>query len=110
YLMPAGETDFQNKNVWSSVSTKYNLETIFYHLPAGDKKYELWVRQNTTAKTNYALAWWAEPGEEGTGKIGDTVWKDLNANGLQDPGEPGFENVKVSLYTADGELVDSTTT
>lgn len=30
--------------------------------------------------------------------IGDWVWNDLNANGIQDPGEPGVKDVKVTLY------------
>jgi len=46
----------------------------------------------------------------GTGRIGDKVWDDLNANGIQDPGEPGMENVAVTLYTEGGQYVDSTTT
>src|SRR4029453_12118109 len=32
-----------------------------------------------------------------TGVIGDFVWKDLNGNGVQDPGEPGIPNVVVTL-------------
>ena len=32
--------------------------------------------------------------------VGDRVWSDLNANGLQDAGEPGIDNVVVSLYEA----------
>ncbi|MDQ2824759.1 MAG: hypothetical protein M3R29_04865, partial [Verrucomicrobiota bacterium] len=32
------------------------------------------------------------------GKIGDFVWKDLNRNGIQDPGEPGINGVTVKLY------------
>ncbi len=31
--------------------------------------------------------------------IGDFVWEDLNANGTQDPGEPGLNGVRVNLYT-----------
>ncbi|MBK7608862.1 MAG: hypothetical protein IPI18_17550 [Saprospiraceae bacterium] len=29
--------------------------------------------------------------------IGNFVWHDLNANGIQDPGEPGISGVSVSL-------------
>lgn len=48
--------------------------------------------------------------------IGDYVWIDNNANGLQDAGEPGLNGVRVNLYTVDekGEVskkaIDSTTT
>ena len=34
----------------------------------------------------------------GTGSIGDTVWRDIDADGLQDPGEPGVAGVWLSLY------------
>ncbi|MDR6555133.1 SdrD B-like domain-containing protein [Paenibacillus qinlingensis] len=34
------------------------------------------------------------------GSLGDIVWHDLNANGLQDTGEPGIPGVTVELYTA----------
>lgn len=38
------------------------------------------------------------------------VWLDLNANGLQEPGEPGLATVQVTLYRADGALVATTVT
>lgn len=31
-------------------------------------------------------------------EIGNRVWRDTNANGVQDPGEPGIANVAVRLY------------
>ncbi|WP_261303569.1 SdrD B-like domain-containing protein [Paenibacillus andongensis] len=34
------------------------------------------------------------------GSLGDIVWDDLNANGLQDAGEPGISGVTVELYDA----------
>ncbi len=38
--------------------------------------------------------------------IGDRVWNDLNANGVQDSGEPGIEGATVRLYRdADGDGV-----
>ncbi|NWF88786.1 MAG: hypothetical protein HXY50_04900, partial [Ignavibacteriaceae bacterium] len=37
--------------------------------------------------------------------IGDRTWKDLDGDGIQDDGEPGFEGVKVELYTCAGDLV-----
>ncbi|MBV6523040.1 MAG: hypothetical protein MNPFHGCM_03207 [Gemmatimonadaceae bacterium] len=36
----------------------------------------------------------------GTGSIGDFVWNDLNANGIQDAGEPGLAGVTVTLSGA----------
>ncbi len=42
--------------------------------------------------------------------IGDTVFNDLNANGVQDSGENGIEGITVSLYSNNTNLVDTTTT
>jgi len=36
-------------------------------------------------------------GYRGSGSIGDFVWFDINGDGVQDPGEPGFEGVAVTL-------------
>jgi hypothetical protein len=44
----------------------------------------------------------------GTSALGNFVWYDLNANGLQDAGEPGIPNVKVNLMSMNSS--DSTTT
>lgn len=111
YLMPKGATNV-NQNLWSSESTVDNVEHIFFKLPAGDADYEFWVKQKTTKHSvAYSVAWWgvAAPPPAG-GKVGRAVWKDLNGNGIQDPGEPGMPGVAVNLYTASGSLVTSTTT
>ncbi|OAV42919.1 hypothetical protein A3850_016985 [Lewinella sp. 4G2] len=39
-------------------------------------------------------------------KLGDFVWEDLNGNGMQDPGEPGIEGVKVTVNSQDGSFMD----
>ncbi len=53
------------------------------------------------------------------GNIGDTVWYDLNANAMQDVGEPGIPNATLRLYnegldgingTADDFIVDEVNT
>ena len=45
----------------------------------------------------------------GSYSIGDFVWQDLNANGAQDPGEPGLSGVQVDLYRAGGTSPYQTT-
>ena len=45
-----------------------------------------------------------------TAKIGDFVWNDLNANGIQDAGEPGIANVSVDLYSCANVFLGTTTT
>lgn len=39
------------------------------------------------------------------GELGDRVWNDANANGIQDPQEPGVADVKVNLLDAEGNPV-----
>ncbi len=42
--------------------------------------------------------------------LGDYVFEDLNANGIQEAGEPGVDGVTVTLLDANGDLVATTTT
>ena len=43
-------------------------------------------------------------------EIGDFVWQDKNANGVQDPGEPGIADVRVVLLDGDEEFLEERTT
>ncbi len=47
---------------------------------------------------------------ENLGSIGDFVFMDLDADGIQDFGENGIEGVTVYLYTEGGLVIDSTVT
>ena len=42
--------------------------------------------------------------------LGDKVWRDDNANGLQDAGEPGVAGITVSLFNNSGTLIGTTVT
>src|SRR5262249_30543055 len=42
--------------------------------------------------------------------IGDSVWNDLNNNGVQDPGEPGLDGITVQLKDSGGNVVATTAT
>lgn len=42
--------------------------------------------------------------------LGDRVWKDDNANGIQDAGEVGVAGVTLTLYNVAGQIVGTTTT
>src|SRR5207302_900934 len=45
------------------------------------------------------------------GQMGDLVWQDLNLNGRQDVGEPGYAGVVVNLRRPfDNSILQSTTT
>lgn len=42
--------------------------------------------------------------------VGDFIWEDFNANGIQDTGEVGIPSVIINLLNASGEQIASTTT
>ncbi|MBI4446048.1 MAG: HYR domain-containing protein, partial [Acidobacteria bacterium] len=42
--------------------------------------------------------------------VGDFVWRDFDADGIQDPGEPGIQGVTVELLNSGGGVVESTVT
>ncbi len=44
----------------------------------------------------------------GTAGVGDLVWQDLNGDGIQDAGEPGFAGVVVHLRVCNGGVLQST--
>ena len=43
-------------------------------------------------------------------EIGNRIWTDTNADGIQDAGEAGINNVTVNLYNSDGSTLLGTTT
>jgi LPXTG-site transpeptidase (sortase) family protein len=54
------------------------------------------------------LSW--DAGMHQLASLGDFVWNDLNANGIQDAGETGINGVTVNLYSGTGTLITSTQT
>ncbi len=68
----------------------------------------------TSATSPYALSaasdLTADAGVYRPAEIGDRVWMDANANGVQDPGEVGLPLVTVQLLDAVGNLVSTTAT
>ena len=51
-----------------------------------------------------------EPFEQEGILLGNRVWQDQNADGVQSPEEPGLGGVCVNLYDEGGELIQQTTT
>ena len=49
-------------------------------------------------------------GYKNTGSVGDRVWLDANADGVQDSGETGINGVTVQLVNSGGTVVATTTT
>lgn len=49
-------------------------------------------------------------GEGALAQLGDTIWEDGNANGIQDAGERGIAGVTVELKDSTGAVVKTTTT
>ncbi len=95
-------------DVTVSVTTDADGRYLVEGLPAGDYTVDV---DASTAPTGTALVSGTDllpvtlgPGEAvldadfgfaGTGSIGDLVWLDLDADGVQDPGEDGIEGVDV---------------
>ena len=48
--------------------------------------------------------------DDGDGTFGDTVFHDVDGNGVQDPGDLGIANVKVYLRNNESVVIDSLTT
>jgi hypothetical protein len=42
-------------------------------------------------------------------EIGNRIWEDVNGNGIQDAGEPGFAGITMELYDASGTTLLATT-
>ena len=54
------------------------------------------------------LTW--DAGVHRPARLGDFVWHDLNANGIQDAGEPGIPDVTVNLLDSSASVIGSTAT
>ncbi|WP_167546894.1 DUF7467 domain-containing protein [Stieleria maiorica] len=67
-------------------------------LPAGDTRTEVVLGD--------LLKW----GNTELASLGDFVWEDLNADGIQDAGEPGINGVTVKLLDSGGNVLQTTTT
>ena len=61
---------------------------------------------NSSTDQTIDFGFWVMP----LGRIGDFVWNDLNANGIQNSGEPGLANVTVQLKNSAGIVIQTTTT
>ncbi|HHU6749767.1 TPA: SdrD B-like domain-containing protein [Staphylococcus pseudintermedius] len=61
----------------------------------------------STPKNNHKFN--IQPEALATYQIGDFVWRDEDHNGVQNEGERGLEGVHVTLKTADGTVVGTTT-
>lgn len=72
------------------------------NLPAGTYSVTVTDANNCTTECTVTL--------EAFAGIGDFVWEDFNANGQQDPGEPGIADYPVFLKNAAGVIIDSTRT
>ncbi|MGB0931026.1 MAG: SdrD B-like domain-containing protein, partial [Chitinophagales bacterium] len=80
-------------------------------LPTGEEP-TTFIQMETTLTSGQSdldldFGYWIPP----VNALGDFVWLDENANGIQEDGEPGLEDIVVNIYDANtGELVNSTLT
>ncbi|MGD0831870.1 MAG: SdrD B-like domain-containing protein, partial [Terracidiphilus sp.] len=99
-----------------------SMAALYLNPPSLDN--DLWMTLNLEAvlgvpdfNGSFASSWGGEvkgnvygtPGQC-FGTIGDFVWNDQNANGIQDAGEPGIDGVTVNLYDYQGNLLQSVVT
>ncbi|MBW8011625.1 MAG: hypothetical protein FVQ83_10360, partial [Chloroflexi bacterium] len=142
YEPGSGETPFESVSVflWNSggtligsTTTDVNGDYTFTNLPNGDYTVSVdssttplrGLTQTTPTPDSFNSVTIAGANETGVdfgfvgSTIGDLVWDDLDADGIQDIGEPGLVNVTVELYDpgidgaiggGDDILVDTTTT
>ena len=75
--------------------------------PTATTTYTVTVTDNNGCTASTSVTVTVEP----KAKVGDFVWEDKNANGIQDLNEIGIGNVPVSIYNANSNvLVDQTNT
>jgi hypothetical protein len=84
---------------WQSGETT----SVITNLSAGSYSVTVTDENGCTCESSITL--------ENPSQIGNFVWKDLNENGIQDIGEPGLDNVEVTLTgtTISGNPVNRTT-
>lgn len=103
-----------------SSATNGGLYTIAFTVPAGtfltnaptvlNARFRLYPAKPTIATYfGPADAGEVEDYQFVFGVVGDRVWEDMNANGVQDAGEPGVSNVVVELRKPGAVLVQSVT-
>ncbi len=86
--------------VWGDGSTGSELQNV----PAGQYYVTVYDANGCQADTMIAVA------EKDCGLIGDYVWEDMNANGIQEQNEPAIKNVEVILYDGQNSPLDTTYT
>ncbi|MEZ4884190.1 MAG: SdrD B-like domain-containing protein [Chitinophagales bacterium] len=114
----------ENGNVLATIDTDENGFYLFDNLapgtystlvppllPTGEEP-TTFIQMTTTLESGESdldldFGYWIPP----VNGLGDYVWLDENANGIQDEGEPGLQDIIVNIYDANtGELVNSTLT
>ena len=109
----------ENGNVIATTTTDSNGDYIFTGLLPGDYTVVEADPNGFVSSTPNEIEVNLSEGEDSTGNdyldtmpvtIGNFVWNDTNANGIQDAGEAGIEGVTVNLIDASGTVIDTTTT
>ena len=117
-----------NGNLISTAVTDADGKYLFDHLPPGDYTVKVDI---STLPPELAQTYDADggldsqssltlaPGEQNLdqdfgynneGAIGDTVWLDLDGDGVQDAGEAGIPGVTINLYDGNGNLIGTAVT
>ncbi|MGF1674159.1 MAG: SdrD B-like domain-containing protein, partial [Rivularia sp. (in: cyanobacteria)] len=121
--LPGADGEFGTPDdTTQTTTTNQNGNYSFPNLPAGNYRVTISNPQGLTptqtppqtinlpANQNLdTIDFGLAPTQQGTGTIGDTVYRDINGNGQQDPGEPGIAGVIVNYAGTgpDGVFGDS---
>lgn len=98
---------------------EFDTSEIMVDIPAGETSLTVQCFSEKHASSVLtgkpaSLAWMATSlsivPQELPGSLGDFVWEDMDADGIQDAGEPGVEGVTVELYEGCGGTVPIATT
>jgi uncharacterized repeat protein (TIGR01451 family) len=101
---PNDDVDGNDNGVLTGGSISSGVITIGTNEPIGEAPTSITAAPDKQANLTVDFGFFLP------GAIGDWVWSDLDGDGMQTPGEPGIDGVKVSLYDAAGHLVGTTTT
>ncbi len=109
-----------SEKIFNNVAVANGTQTLNFTTPATALAGETYARFRLSTQSGLTPTGLAPNGEvedykvtiggQQPASLGNFVWDDLNANGVQDANEPGLNGVTVRLLDASGNLLASTTT
>lgn len=103
YTGPKSYEQYATVELEAVVNSGYIFVNWSGALSGSDNPIDLVMSCSKTVTANFLS-------EDATGTIGNFVWEDKDADGVQDIGEPGINGVVVNLYDSDDDFIKTTTT